>query len=50
MNTENVSEGLSLEDFMKQYGTEAQCEDAFAQACWPNLGGGTQQFPQLIEN
>jgi hypothetical protein len=25
---------VSLEDFMKQYGTEKQCEEAFAQVRW----------------
>jgi hypothetical protein len=36
INATQFLKGLSLEDFMKQYGTEEQCEQAFAQARCPN--------------
>jgi hypothetical protein len=32
----NFKKGLSITDFMKDYGTEAQCEAAFAKARWPH--------------
>lgn len=36
INAIQFQKGLSLEDFMKQYGTEEQCEKAFTQARWPD--------------
>ena len=36
INAIQFQKGSSLEDFMKQYGTEEQCEQAFAQARWPD--------------
>ena len=36
INAIQFQEGLSLENFMNQYGTEEQCEKAFTQARWPD--------------
>jgi transposase-like protein len=35
INGIQFQKGLSLSDFMQQYGTEVQCEDALVQARWP---------------
>ena len=36
MNLIQFQHGLSLPDFLKQFGTEAQCEEALKIARWPN--------------
>jgi transposase-like protein len=35
MNRVQFQPGLSMPDFIRQYGTEAQCEEALVQARWP---------------
>ena len=47
MNRVQFQSGLSMADFLKRYGSEAQCEVALFAARWPEIWLPEVPAPQL---